>query len=113
MQMRGFKITIDRPMFRRRFAEALIASAQVKTPFTLYYDLNDGSFDYANAPCVDNDLLPIVEIDAKGKMRRDLPLDNPKALENILKYSEEQIIKRILPELIERLAPIMAARQKL
>jgi hypothetical protein len=38
-------------------------------------------------------------------------LDNLEALENILKSSEEKIIERMLPELIERLAPIMEAKR--
>ncbi|MDR2152406.1 MAG: hypothetical protein LBO72_06265 [Helicobacteraceae bacterium] len=111
MHTQGFKLLIDRPFFRKRFAEALMASARLKTPVTLFYDINDGGFDYSNAPQVSRDLLPIVEIDA-NKTSHDLPLDNPKELENILKSSEEKIIERMLPELIERLAPIMAAKQR-
>ncbi|MDR1911733.1 MAG: hypothetical protein LBQ52_05235 [Helicobacteraceae bacterium] len=108
--MHGFRLSIDRALFRKRFTEALMASARLQTPITLFYDVNDGSFDYANAPFVSRDLLPVVEIDA-NKTRHNLPMDNPKKLESILKSSEEKIIERMLPELIERLAPIVAARQ--
>ncbi|MDR0665311.1 MAG: hypothetical protein LBF86_07330 [Helicobacteraceae bacterium] len=110
MHTHGFKLLIDRPLFRKRFTEALIASARLKTPITLFYDLNDGGFDYANTQYVNRDLLPIAEIDA-NKTSHNLPLDNPKELENILKSSEEKIIAQMLPELIERLTPIMAARR--
>jgi hypothetical protein len=108
--MLGFKLSIDRPLFRKLFTEALMASARLKMPMTLFYDLNDGSFDYANTLHVSRDLLPVIEIDA-NKTSHNLPMDNPKELENALKSAEEKIIGQMLPELIDRLTPIMAAKQ--
>ncbi|MDR2905538.1 MAG: hypothetical protein LBU73_06265 [Helicobacteraceae bacterium] len=103
------KFSIDRAVFRKCLAEALIASAKTRAPLTIFYNLADGGFDYANTPQSSQELLPIVEIDAKTA-RNDLPFDDLPALENLLKNEEETIFQKMLPELVERLAPIMAAR---
>jgi hypothetical protein len=104
MNKTNFNLSIDRSMFRKRFAEALFASAQKKMPMIMFYDRSDGSFDFANTFCVGPELLPIIEVDA-NKIDHALPLDDPKAIEIMLARNEEKIFERLLPELIERLMP--------
>ncbi|GHV01207.1 hypothetical protein AGMMS49521_0900 [Campylobacterota bacterium] len=104
MNSRILELSIDRTLFRKRFAEALLASSQMKMPMILLYDTNDGSFDFSNTRSVSRELVPIIEVNA-NRVDHNLPLDDPNAIDNMLKKSEEKILKQVLPELIERLSP--------
>ncbi|MDR3162643.1 MAG: hypothetical protein LBT81_02135 [Helicobacteraceae bacterium] len=107
MDCKKIRCSISRPLFRKRFAEALLRSFELKMPMILFYDTSDSSFEYANTFNVPPELLPIVEVDA-NKIEHTLPLDDPKAVEALIKNNEEKILKRLLPELLDRLTPSAA-----
>lgn len=94
---------IDRVLFRKRFAEALLFSRTMNMPMILFYSVCDSSFYFGNTLNVSADLLAIMEIDA-NKIEHNLPLENTAVIEKMLKQNEDKIFDRLLPELIEKLA---------
>ena len=101
------KFSINRELFGKTVAEALVASASNEMKMIVFYDKENGDFDFANTLAVSSQFLPIIEVDA-AKSDVKLPLDNPKELKDVLKQTSKEasstIFEDMLPDLLERLA---------
>lgn len=100
------KFAINRELFGKTVAEALLASTKTGMKMIIFFDREAGDFDYANTLRVSSQFLPIIEVDAT-KSDIKLPLDNPAQLENMLdqavKEASSTIFEDMLPDLLDRL----------
>lgn len=101
------KFSINRELFGKVVAEALVASAKNEMKMIIFYDRENGDFDFANTLALSSQFLPIIEVDA-AKSDIKLPLDNPTKLQEVLEQTSKDasntIFEDMLPDLLERLA---------
>ncbi len=91
-----------RAQFGQTVADALLLSATDNMPAVIYYEPGEGRFEFANTYQVSEELIALLEIDARSDFE-PLPLEDAGALKEALQEAQNEasdyLYEMMLPDI--------------